>query len=384
MQRQKEVHKIDRGFLILTIVLTIVGLLAVADASAPQAQAFFHDSFFFVKQQLIWALAGFIALFVTANIPYHYWKKIAIYAFGINVILLIAVLIPSVGSRLLGARRWISFGPIVFQPSELVKFTLATYMASLLSSKKRIFTYIIPLAVVASLIMLQPDLGTTIVVIVVGFVQLFIAGVPMLPFLGIGVGGGVVGAILILLSAYRKQRFLEFLKTTADPLGSSYHVRQVLIALGSGGLFGVGLGQSRQKNLFLPESATDSVFAVIAEEIGFVGATLVIALLVFYLYRAVKIAQRAPDEFGTLLASGIIAWIGAQMFLNIGSMVAVIPLTGVPLPFFSYGGSSLTMILGGVGILLNISKYSKSTIQLDSRRVKREKNMARRRHVHEQ
>ncbi len=358
----------DRGFFILTVVLTIVGLLAVADASAPQAQAFFHDSFYFVKQQLVWALAGFVALFITANIPYHYWKKIAVFLFGINIVFLIAVLIPSIGSRLLGARRWISFGPIVFQPSELAKFTLATYMASLLSSKRRIFVYIIPLVVVAGLIMLQPDLGTTIVIIVVGMSQLFIAGVPMIPFLGIGAGGAVVGAVLILLSSYRKQRFLEFLKTTADPLDSSYHVRQVLIALGSGGLFGVGLGQSRQKNLFLPESATDSVFAVIAEEIGFVGATLVIALLVFYLYRAVKIAQRAPDEFGILLASGIIAWIGTQMFLNIGSMVAVIPLTGVPLPFFSYGGSSLTMILGGVGILLNISKYSRSSLQLEGKR----------------
>lgn len=360
MYKQKEIKKVDRGFFIFTCVLTLVGLLAVADASAPQAQAFFSDSFFFVKQQLVWAVAGFAALFVTSKIPYIYWKKIALYLFFVNVILLIAVLIPSIGSRLLGARRWISFGPVSFQPSELAKFTVAIYMASLASSKRKFISYVIPIVIVALLIMLQPDLGTTIVVIVTGFVQLFIAGVPLLPFLGMGAGGAILGFLLIFVSSYRKQRFLSFLATMSDPLDSSYHVRQVLIALGSGGIFGVGLGQSRQKNLFLPESATDSVFAVIAEEIGFIGATLLILALVFYLYKAIRIAQRAPDSFGTLLASGIIAWIATQMFLNIGSMVAVIPLTGVPLPFFSYGGSSLTMILAGVGILLNISKYGET------------------------
>lgn len=355
--RQKESKKIDRGFFILTCVLTLIGLLAVADASAPQAQAFFSDSFFFVKQQVVWAVAGFIALLITSRIPYIYWRKVAFPLFVLNVILLIVVLIPSIGTRLLGARRWISFGPVSLQPSELAKFTVAIYIASLASSKRKFISYIIPIAIVAVLIMLQPDLGTTIVVIVTAFVQLFIAGLPILPFLGMGVAGVIIGFLLIFISNYRRQRLLSFLATISDPLNSSYHVRQVLIALGSGGLLGVGLGQSRQKNLFLPESATDSVFAVIAEEIGFIGASLLILFLAFYLYKAVRIAQRAPDLFGTLLASGIITWIATQMFLNIGSMVAVIPLTGVPLPFFSYGGSSLTMILAGVGILLNISKY---------------------------
>lgn len=355
--KTKEKRKIDRGFFIFTCILTIVGLLAVADASAPQAQAFFSDSFFFVKQQIVWALVGFVALFVTSRIPYTYWKKISVCLFILNIILLIAVLIPSVGSRLLGARRWITIGPLSIQPSELAKFTTAVYMASLVSSKRRFISYIIPIAVVALLIMLQPDLGTTIVVILTGLVQLFIAQVPFIPFIGVGVGGALIGFVLILTSGYRRERLLSFLKTSSDPLHSSYHIRQVLIALGSGGFLGVGLGQSRQKNLFLPESATDSVFAVIAEEIGFLGATILILLLVFYLYKAVRIAQRAPDNFGVLLAVGIITWIATQIFLNIGSMVALIPLTGVPLPFFSYGGSSLTMILAGVGILLNISKY---------------------------
>jgi len=177
---------------------------------------------------------------------------------------------------------------------------------------------------------------------------------------GLVLAAGALGSVLIFLSDYRKERLITFLKGTTEPLGSSYHVRQILIALGSGGLLGVGLGQSRQKYLFLPEAATDSVFAIVAEEIGFVGSTILIVIFTVFTYKILKVASRSPDIFSSTLSLGIGAWIGGQVFLNLGSMLAIVPLTGIPLPFFSYGGSSLTMVLFGVGIILNISKYGTS------------------------
>lgn len=358
---QKHLGKSDkkprsRTFLITTLVLTFLGILAVADASAPQAQAFFSDSFYFVKQQLVWGALGIILLVVGANIHYSFWRKVASYIFIANLALLIIVLIPGIGNKILGARRWLVIGPVRLQPSELVKFSLAIYMAKLIELKRPFKVVVAPLLIIIALIMLQPDLGTTLIVIGVAVSQLFIAGISLLPFLGLGLGGGLLGSLLVLISKYRRERFQAFIQSLSDPLASSYHLKQVLIALGSGGIFGVGLGQGRQKYLFLPEAATDSVFATIAEEVGFIGAIAIILGLVFFIYKAIRIAQNAPDTYSLLLAAGIVAWLGGQIFLNLASMVALIPITGVPLPFFSYGGSSLTVILFGVGILLNIER----------------------------
>lgn len=352
-------HKADRTLFILTLALTFFGILAVADASAPLAVAYFKDSFYFVKQHVVWAGVGVLAMLVVSKVHYTFWQKMAVPLFGITLITLVLVLIPGLGSKLLGARRWINLGFFSFQPSELVKLTLSIYFASLAQVKKNLRTYVVILGVVTGLIMLQPDLGTTIIIASIGFLQIFIAGAPLISLIGLSAAGLVGGFILILTSDYRRERLLTFFESTTDPKGTSYHISQVLIALGSGGIFGVGLGQSRQKYLFLPESATDSVFAVIAEEIGFVGAAVLVALFLFFVYRGIKIAQRAPDRFSQLLAAGIVCWIAIQAFLNISSMIALTPLTGVPMPFFSYGGSSLTMILIGIGILLNISRYGK-------------------------
>ncbi len=335
-------------------------MLAVADASAPLALNYFSDSFYFVKQQLIWGVLGLVLLVIAANVHYNFWRKTASIVFILNLVLLIAVLIPGIGSKVLGARRWLVIGPVRFQPSELVKFSLAIYMAKLIELKKPFRIIIAPLIVIVALIMLQPDLGTTLIVIAVAVSQMFVAGISLLPFLGLGVGGVAIGSLLIFVSKYRRERLTAFFQSLSDPLTSSYHLKQVLIALGSGGIFGVGLGQGRQKYLFLPEAATDSVFATIAEEVGFAGALIIILLLGFFIYKAIKIAQKAPDTYSSLLAIGITSWLGGQIFLNLASMVALIPITGVPLPFFSYGGSSLTVILFGVGILLNIEKHGRA------------------------
>lgn len=347
---------VDKILFWLTVALTVGGVVAVADASAPQALSVFNDAYYFAKQQAMWAVIGIVGMMVAATIPYKFWQKTAYITFGVSVALLIVVLLPHVGSRLLGARRWISLGFLSFQPSEIVKLTIAIFMARILSEERQYWLYLLVLGGVAGLIMLQPDLGTTIVVVGVGAAELFLVNTPLLYLGGTGIVGLVGGGLIILLSGYRKQRLMTFFESSQDPLGTSYHIRQILIALGSGGLFGVGLGQSRQKYLFLPETATDSVFAVIGEEIGFVGAVFLMAVLFFFVLRALKIASRAPDKFSKLLAGGITAWLGGQVFLNIASMIALTPLTGIPLPFFSYGGSSLLMILVSVGILLSISR----------------------------
>ena len=348
--------RIDKTLLWVSVLMTVVGILAVSDASAPQALAVFGDPYFFAKQQIIWSVVGFVGLIVAASIHYSYWKKNAFIIGAIAGLLLLAVLIPGIGTKVLGARRWISLGSFGVQPSEIAKFAMAVVMAKLIDEKYP-FKFGIGLIAGASLlVMLQPDLGTTLVIASVGLAQLFVGGMPIINLLATVASGALAAGLLILASDYRRARLMTFLESSGDPLGNSYHMRQILIALGSGGLLGVGLGQSRQKHLFLPETASDSVFAVIAEETGLVGAIVVIALLTFFILRLMKIAKNAPDNFGKILASGIAFWIAAQMFLNLSSVVAVTPLTGIPLPFFSYGGSSLVMILIGVGIILNISK----------------------------
>lgn len=342
---------------VLTIVLVLIGLIALADVSAPEALRIFGDKFYFLKQQSISALLGIFLMAVVSKVNYKYWSKIAVPIFFVAIIGLVLVLIPGIGTSSLGARRWIVIGTSI-QPSEIAKFALVIYFARVYVSQKPFKSYLVPLGLIGGLVMLQPDLGTTISIMMIGFTQIFISGINLIYILGAGSVGAIISAVLVLTSGYRRERLMTFLSQTQDPLGRGYHIRQILLALGSGGLTGVGLGQSRQKYLFLPEASTDSIFAVIAEELGFVGSSLLIGFYAFYIYSMLKVAKNAPDNFAKSIAVGIVAWIGGQAFLNIGSMVALIPLTGIPLPFFSYGGSSLVTILTAVGILVNISKSS--------------------------
>jgi cell division protein FtsW len=357
---KKNTHTVDKRLLFLTIVLTVIGLIAVADASAPIAVSDFADKYYFVKQQLIWATAGFFLLFVFANIKYKFWEKFATAAFIASIILLLMVLIPGLGTYAFGAKRWLRVGSISFQPSEFVKFTLSVYIARIVSEGKKTIAYFTPIILVAILVMLQPDLGTTLVIVTIGMAEIFISGANLLPYFAAIISSFFLSLVLIMTSKYRKARLLTFIKQTQDPLGIGYHMRQVLIGLGVGGFFGVGLGQSRQKYLFLPQTATDSIFAIIAEETGFLGASLLIIIYLAFIFRILKIARNSQDSFSKIISVGFAAWIGGQTFLNIGSMVAVIPLTGITLPFVSYGGSSLVAVLAAVGVLLNISKYEKS------------------------
>jgi cell division protein FtsW len=348
----------DRNLFILAIVLTTLGLIAVADASAPQALQEFSDKFYYVKQQLVWAVTGIIAMITLANIPYKLWEKIAVPIFAVGIGLLAVILIPGVTAQILGAKRWIHWGPVTIQPSEVIKLSLVIYLAKVSVKKKQILAFLIPLFIVCGLIMLEPDLGTTLIVLVIGLTQIFMSEVNVFKFIGAILAAGAGSFLLVMTSAYRRSRLMTFLQKSEDPLGKDYHIRQILFGLGSGGFWGVGLGQSRQKFLFLPESATDSILAVIAEEIGFIGVLVLIVLFGLFVYKGLVIAKHAPDKFGQILAVGITAWIGGQTLLNISAITALLPLTGVPLPFFSYGGSSLITVLAATGILLNISKSS--------------------------
>lgn len=356
LQPSSNILKFDKPLLFTVLALVIFGVVMVSNASVVDATRTFGDELFYAKRQLYRALAGLAIMLVLTRVPYQFYSKFSLPIFGATLLLLILVLIPGLGTHALGARRWINLVVIDFQPAELAKLTLCIYFAHLFAKKTSILPFLFALGSVIGLVMLEPDLGTTVIIVLLSAVIYFASGASLVYFLGLIPLGLVAGALFILTSSYRRDRLLTFFNPASDPLGASYHIRQVLIALGSGGLFGLGLGQSRQKYLYLPEPATDSIFAIIGEELGFLGGMAVISLFLFLVWRGLRIAQRAEDPFGRLLAVGITSWIGIQAFINLSAMVALVPLTGVPLPFLSYGGSALILNLAAIGILLNISQ----------------------------
>lgn len=361
--------EIDPTLLVLLGVVIIFGLIVLSSASSVISYQNSGDSYFYLKHQLLYGVfIGGVAFYVTSKIDYHYWRKnafiIAVITFG----MLFAVFIPGLGLELLGAKRWISIGGFTFQPSEIVKLTFLIYLAAWLEKHGRkvedpaygLGAFIAMLGAIVFLIAVaQKDLGTTIVIAVISIVVYFVAGAPWKHLGFLGLGGIAAFFVLVKIAPWRANRLTVFLNPEVDPLGIGYHVNQSLLAIGSGGLFGVGLGHSRQKFNYLPEVATDSIFAVIAEELGFVIAIAVVVLFIALTLHILRIGERAPDPFGKLLAVGIATWIGFQAVVNIGAMLSILPLTGIPLPFVSYGSSSLIMILASMGVLANISRQMK-------------------------
>lgn len=349
--------KPDFSLFILVLVLTLFGIVMVYSASVFEAWQIYADKYHFLKAQLIWFGVGLLGLFIMTFIPLNLIKKTAGVFFSLTLILLILVLIPGIGNSALGARRWINISGFNLQPTELAKLSLSIYLSAWLIKHRSFWSYLIILGIVLGLIMLQPDLGTAIIIIFSSVIVYYVSGANWFYLFAVGIFSSLSGLALILTSNYRKARLLTFLNPTQDPLGSSYHIRQALITIGSGGLFGLGIGQSRQKYQFLPQVTTDSIFAVIAEELGFIGASLIIILLLVLIFKAFKIARLAVDDFSRLLATAIASWLAIQITVNLAAMLALIPLTGVPLPFISYGGSSLIVNLAAIGLLLNISRY---------------------------
>lgn len=352
-------QKIDWFLVILVLGLTIFGLIMVANASVVEAYRDFGDKLYYFKLQLQWAGIGLLGFLLASIFNYQRLKRFAVPLLVVSILFLALVLVPGLGTKISGAQRWLGIGNFHFQPAELAKLTFVLYLAAFMSQKKNLWPFLILLGLLIGLIVLEPDLGTAVVIAATGMVVYFASGAPILWLGGLIVVGFLTGLGLIFSSSYRKERILTFFNPTRDPLGASYHIRQILLALGSGGLFGLGLGQSRQKYEYLPAAATDSIFAVIAEELGFVGSLIIIILFLLLIWRGFKIAKEAPDKFGLLLATGIISWIGFQTLINLSAIVALVPLTGMPLPFISYGGSSLILIMTACGILVNISKQKR-------------------------
>jgi cell division protein FtsW len=357
----------DFILMIVTFTLLAIGLIMVYSASAIWAEHKFNDSFFFAKRQTLFAGVGVIAMFFIMNINYWTWRTWSKTFIIACFVLLILVLIPGIGNERNGSRSWIGVGAFSIQPSEFMKLAMIAFLAKYLSERQKLITSfkkgLVPslgLAFVAfSMIMLQPDLGTGTVMMGTCVVMIFIAGarVSHFGFLGLLGVAGFVG--LIASAPYRIQRITSFLDPWSDPQNSGFQIIQSLYAIGPGGLFGLGLGESRQKFFYLPEPQTDFIFAILSEELGFIGGSFILLLFALLLWRGIRIALGAPDLYGSFLAVGIIAMVAIQVMINIGVVTGLMPVTGITLPFLSYGGSSLTLMLMAIGVLLNISRYSR-------------------------
>lgn len=355
----KKSERADRWLLLLVIFISAIGILMVYDASVSVALRDFGNPFYFVREQTKWLFLGLLAMWAFSRIDYHIWYDLSPIMLVVTLLLLILVFIPGIGLKIYGAHRWIKFGPMVLQPAELTKLTLICYLSAWFSNneKKRLLAFLFLLAMVVGLVIIEPDLGTATIILLTAIMLYFFSGgaikhlLMLFPIIAIGI------IILAVISPYRMSRLMTFINADHDPLGASYQVRQSLLALGSGGIFGVGIGKSRQKYEYLPEATTDSIFAILGEETGFVGTSFVIFLFLALIWRGFTIARRASDKFGRLLALGIATWIMFQAGINMSANVALLPFTGIPLPLLSYGGSSLIILLSAMGILLNISKY---------------------------
>lgn len=347
--------------LISLLTLTFFGLLMIYDASSYVSLKDFGDKYHFIKDQIFWTFIGFGALAFFYLFDYKKLYNLALPILLVAILFLSLVFVPGLGIELLGANRWVDFGFFTVQSSEFAKLALVIYLSAWFSGKEkgRLPAFVLLLGLVVGLILAEPDMGTGIIVLILALSMYFLSNAPFKQFFAILPVFAVVGLIFTKLEPYRAQRLATFLNFNQDPQTSSYHVRQILIALGSGGLTGVGIGNSLQKYAYLPENTTDSIFAIIAEEVGLIGSLFVIGFYILIVAYGFQIASKAKDNFGRLLASGIVILVGVQTLINLASQTALIPLTGVPLPFVSYGGSALIVNMSAVGILLNISKQSK-------------------------
>jgi cell division protein FtsW len=347
-----------------TALLLGGGLIMILSSSWVSAYESGASPFLFFTRQLMWAIVGTACLLVAATVDYRRWRTLSWFMLLVSIGGLMLVLLPSFGTTVGGSSRWLSFGPVRFQPSELAKLALVLVGADICVRKGRrlwtikdvILPYGIIAAVIGLLVMIQPDMGTTLILAGIVFTVLFVAGSRITVLGGLGMAGMGASVMLSMSKAYRRARLFSFTNPFKDPLNTGYQAVQSQIALGSGGLFGVGLGAGRQKWLYVPNAHTDFIFSIIGEEVGLLGTFAVIALFALLAYTGVRIARRAPDKFGRIVASAITAWIVGQAVINMGAVTGLLPITGVPLPLVSFGGSSLVFTLTAIGILINIGR----------------------------
>ncbi len=357
-------------YLVMTAtgILLLLGLVMILSASSVSAYTTYGSSFLFFKRQLLWAVLGVTIMFGVSRLDYHRLRRVGWLLSVAGIASLVLVLHPALGTRVAGSTRWLGVGPLRFQPSELMKVALLLLAADVLARKQgrlhSLKELVLPVGLITGitvlLVMMQPDLGTTVVLGLIVFAILWVGGASLPIIGGLGVTGLAGAAILSMTAGYRRARLVSFLDPFSDPMNSGYQAVQSMIALGSGGTFGVGLGQSRQKWLYVPNAHTDFIFSILGEELGLIGTLGVVALFVLLAYAGVRIANRAPDAFGRLLAAGATAWIVGQAVINMGAVTGLLPITGVPLPLVSFGGSALVFTLVAVGILANVARQERA------------------------
>jgi len=361
--------KPDYLIIFLVVVFVIFGLLMLSSASAPYSLSKFDDNYHYVKKQFFPGLIlGIFLFWIFSRLDYRILKKYSNHIFAAAIILLLLCFVPGLGTTQgKGAHSWLNVFGFSLQPSEIAKLALIIFLAAWLeyrlvvkrfSDSSTLIKFLAILGTVVLLVLLQPDLGTASIIAFAGLLVYFAAGAPLIYFPVFGAAAAAGIYILIKIAPYRAARLTAFFNPSIDPQGIGYHINQALLAIGSGRFLGVGFGQSRQKFQYLPEVSADSIFAIIGEELGFLFCALFVAALVIFFIRGLKIASAAPDFFGKILATGIVGWLVFQAFINIASMLSLMPMTGVPLPFVSYGGTALMTTLAGCGILVNISKWS--------------------------
>lgn len=354
----------DIPLVVAALGLTVFGLIILLSATGPVAIQRYGSQYYFLKHQLVaGVIPGIAGMLLALLVPFRFWKKTAPAMLVLSIVLLILVFLPGIGAEINGAKGWLKLGTFMFQPSELVKLTFLLYLSAWLAERKGsdahnptqgLTPFLSALGAVALLLILQPDTGSMAIIVGTAMTLYFLSGAPVSWFLGMCVAGG--GALLALIkhSPYRAARFMTFMHPELDPKGVGYHINQAFLAIGSGGWFGLGYGHSRQKFLYLPEVESDSLIAVYAEELGWVMVVLLLCAFGYLLHRCLLIARASEDRFGMYLASGVVAWLACQILLNMGSMTGLLPMTGVTLPFFSHGGSAMTVLLITIGIVARI------------------------------
>ncbi len=342
---------------VVTLIMSLLGLLFVFEASTAESFLLFGNQYHFLIQHGIGLVFGLIVLGIATMIPSQFWIKSSLIWYILGLSLLLLVFVPGLGIELNGARRWISIGSARFQSIEFFKFGLIAFFANWLSKHQKFPPFLFLTGLPALLVILQPDLGSLLLLLAIAGSMYFVAGGDIKKILGLLSIGIPILIMIIIFSPYRLKRLTTFINPESDPLGASFHIRQITLALGRGGWTGQGIGNSNQKYSYIPEASTDSIFSIIAEEIGFLGSLAIFSLFIIYFYNANKIVSDSKKTKSIkLLGFGIIIWIGIQVILNLSAVVGLVPLTGVPLPFFSYGRSALVMLLFATGILIRIGK----------------------------
>ena len=359
---------IDVGFLATVILLVVFGLIMVFSASYPSANYRYGNGLYFIEKQAIWALLGAVAMIFTIKFDYKNYKK---YAFHIAVGTLILLVLVLFSRPINGARRWLGVGSFTIQPSEIAKISVIIYFAASLSvSKEKIrefkelVRYGVMLLIVLGLLILEPHFSVCIIISLVALIMLLVGGANIKHFIFSAIPLLPVVIMVMMREQYRLDRLKVFFDPFVDPRGDGWQIIQSLYAVCSGGLFGLGFGNSRQKYMYVSEPQNDFIFAIVCEELGMIGAFVIIALFAILIWRGIKIAMNAPDTFGSLLVTGIISLVGVQTFLNIAVVTKLIPTTGIPLPFFSAGGSSLVILMAAMGMVLNVSKYKTQIVDI--------------------